>query len=314
MQSQYIKCHDGNIEKFGKVAVLCGGFSAERDISLMSGRAIYQTLQAHLPELSIVELGEDFVDSLSGKNIDTALIALHGVGGEDGKLQALLDLKGIAYTGSRHDASALAMNKLNTKLVWKSLGLPTPTFEVLADDSAWEEVLERLGGSVMVKPVHEGSSIGIAQASSAEELAQAYKAARKYDPIVIAETFIRGPEFSVSILHNQALPSIRMAAKSGFYDYQAKYFADDTEYHCPSGLSDEKENEIRFLALKAFKSLACSGWGRVDFMQNRSGDFFLLEANTVPGMTGHSLVPMAAKVSGLSFEELIVEILETSAQ
>ncbi len=306
---QYIKKFNARPAEFGKVAVLFGGTSAEREISLQSGKAVFDALKVQGFDVIAIDIREHPVPVLLGQEIQLAVIVLHGCGGEDGKIQALLELLKIPYTGSGVAASSLAMNKLKTKQVWLSLDLPTPEFVLLHDEADFAESLTTLGGECFVKPIHEGSSLGMSCAESPEALETAYAKAKKFDPQVIAERRIVGREFTVTILNGQALPSIEMVAKNEFYDYQAKYFSDETQYFCPSALSEEKESEIRTLALMAFKAVDGCGWGRVDFMQDEKGDFYLLEVNTVPGMTSHSLVPMAAKAAGLSFEELVCEIL-----
>lgn len=308
-RNEYVKKFAVDPAELGKIAVLYGGTSAEREISLQSGRAVYESLQAQGFNVMPIDIGEHPVPVLLGQEIQLAAIVLHGCGGEDGKIQALLELLGIPYTGSGVAASSLAMNKLKTKQIWISLGLPTPEFEILNDKSVYVEVIQKLGGECFVKPIHEGSSLGMSCAKTAGELESAYQTAKKYDSSVIAERRIVGREFTVAILNGQTLPSIELRTDNTFYDYEAKYFSDETQYFCPSDLSHAKEMEIRSLALQAFNAIDGRGWGRVDFMQDREGKFYLLEVNTVPGMTGHSLVPMAAKAAGLSFGELVQEIL-----
>src|SRR5690554_3225436 len=239
---------------------------------------------------------------------------LHGRGGEDGVIQGALDVLGLPYTGTGVLGSALGMDKLRTKLVWRGQELPTPDFATLTAQTDFAAVLERLGAPVMVKPSREGSSIGMAKVETAEELEQAYRAAAVYDDQIIAERWIQGAEYTIAILGDRALPVIRLETPHSFYDYDAKYRADDTRYHCPSGLSEQDEQTVQRLALDAFRAVEGRGWGRVDLMRDEQGGLWLLEVNTVPGMTDHSLVPMAARAAGLSFEALVWEILSTSLE
>lgn len=293
------------------VAVLYGGNSAEREVSLESGRACFEALRnLQIPATLIDTQQRDWWLRIGGQ-IDHVFIALHGRGGEDGTVQGLLETLGVAYTGSGVLASALAMDKLRTKQLWRGLNLSTPEFEVLSATSDWQEIVDRFG-RVMVKPAHEGSSVGMAKVSSAEELKAAYFAAEKFDAVVLAERCITGAEFTVAILGGRALPAIGLETDHVFYDYNAKYIASDTRYLCPCGLSAEKEAELQALALAAFNSVGCRGWGRVDVMQDAAGKFYLLEVNTVPGMTSHSLVPMAAQAAGLDFNQLVATILAES--
>ena len=296
-------------ENFGCVAVLFGGTSAEREISLESGHAVTDALKNMHIEVHGIDVQENLIEQMMGCNPDRAFIALHGVGGEDGRVQAVLEYLNIPYTGSDHAASALGMNKINTKRVWQSINLPTPNYAVLKDNTDWQVTLADLGGEAFVKPVREGSSLGMALVSSATELENAYREAGNFDNDVIAEQRISGAEFTVGILNDFALPVVQLKTSNVFYDYHAKYIANDTQYLCPCGLPENEENILRDLALRAFQAVGCSGWGRVDFMQDQAGNFYLLEVNTVPGMTSHSLVPMAAKAMGLSFAELVLEIL-----
>lgn len=240
---------------------------------------------------------------------DRVFIALHGPGGEDGKMQAVLDWLAIPYTGSDHAASALAMDKLKTKQVWQSVGLVTPEYASLVENSDWQAVLDSLGGQGFVKPAHEGSSIGMSVVSTAQELKAAYEKAAHYDAKVLVERRIVGREFTVAVLNGVALPAIGLKTDHVFYDYDAKYVSNTTQYLCPCGLTQEKEAELQSIAQQAFAAVGCKGWGRVDFMQDEAGNFYLLEVNTVPGMTDHSLVPMAARQSGIEFNELVLEIL-----
>lgn len=297
----------------GNIAVLMGGDSAERDVSLQSGQAVLAVFeQAGLDVQAIDPAKVDLVSELQAKNIRHVFIALHGRGGEDGSLQGCLEKMTISYTGSGVLASALAMDKLKTKQLWKSAGLATADYAVLTLDSDWQAVLQDLGETVMVKPASEGSSIGMAKAVGPEQLVQAYKNAVQYDQLVIAERWIDGDEYTVAFVGDAYMPVIKMETDNAFYDYEAKYISDDTRYLCPCGLSEEKEKEFQLLAKTAYQSLGCQGWGRVDLMTDSSGEPFLLEANTVPGMTSHSLVPMAAKAKGYSFSTLVLMIFKQS--
>ncbi|HNL23934.1 MAG TPA: D-alanine--D-alanine ligase, partial [Pseudomonadales bacterium] len=263
-------------------------------------------------EVEVVDADERLVERLVDSRFDRAFIALHGRGGEDGSLQALLDLLDRPYTGSGALASALAMDKQMSKQMWRGLGLPTPPFMQVTAQTPWEEVLDRVGPVVAIKPNHEGSSIGISRVGSAAEYAQALTLALRYDQQVLAERWIEGAEYTVSILHGEALPVIRVETSHTFYDFVAKYQANDTRYLCPCGLAPADEQKVQSLALAAFAALGCRGWGRIDLLADAADNFWLLEANTVPGLTDHSLVPMAAKAAGLSFEALVIDILATS--
>jgi D-alanine-D-alanine ligase len=302
--------------EFGKVAVMFGGDSAERDVSLNSGNAVLAALLRENVNAIAFDPAERPLTDLISEKVDRVLIMLHGRGGEDGSMQGALQLLKIPYTGTPVLGSALAMDKIHTKQVWQSLGLPTAKYEI-ADKRRFEAgkcsaIMEKLGNEVMVKPAREGSSIGMARVTSAEQLENAIQDAFNYDNQVLLEQYIKGPEFTVSVIQGQALPSIRMSTPHTFYDYAAKYQDDTTEYFCPSGLSDEQEAHLAQLSTQAFDSISGSGWGRIDVMQDGDGHFYLLEANTVPGMTEKSLVPKAAKVAGLSFDELVLAILATS--
>ena len=304
----YQKKFRGDPVVLGRVAVLMGGLSAEREVSLKSGKAILSALLNCGVDAFALDIGEDPVRQLANEKFSRAFIALHGVGGEDGKIQALLDLMNKPYTGSDHSASALAMNKLHAKSIWMAKGLPTPPYLSLSDNISLETVLDTLG-HVFVKPVHEGSSIGISPARSVSELEESVEHAKSFDDEVLMEKLIHGSEYSVAVLDGTVLPPIQVRLAGEFYDFDAKYLSDETQYICPAPLAFDEAQHLKKLAFKAFKALGCRGWGRVDFMRNDSGEFFLLEANTVPGMTNHSLVPMAAKECGLNFEELVLEIL-----
>ncbi|WP_339616416.1 D-alanine--D-alanine ligase [uncultured Gilvimarinus sp.] len=300
------------IKQLGRVGVLFGGRSAERDISLRSGAAVVSALAELGVDHVAIDIGEHSIDHLQKAGIDRAFIALHGPGGEDGRIQAVLEYLDIPYTGSDVQASAIGMDKLRTKQLWRGIGVATPDFLVLNKDCDWSDVLASLGGEVMVKPAHEGSSIGMARVSHVAELQAAYAAAAKFDAVVIAECLIRGEEYTVAVLGERALPAIKLETDHSFYDYDAKYLADDTRYLCPCGLDAAVEQELQAQALQAFRSIGCRGWGRVDVMRDGAGKFQMLEVNTVPGMTDHSLVPMAAKAAGLGFSELILAILAES--
>lgn len=299
-------------QQLGRVGVLLGGTSSEREVSLQSGAAVVAALADAGVDHVAIDIGPNAIADIQSAKIDRAFLALHGAGGEDGRIQALLEYLQIPYTGSGVQASALAMDKLRTKQLWRGVHLSTPDFAILDAHSDWQQVLSQLGGEAMVKPAHEGSSIGMSRVNSAEGLAQAYSDAAVYDGSVIAECLIVGGEYTVAILGGEALPPIKLETDHIFYDYDAKYIADDTRYLCPCGLSPQKEREIKALALAAFNSVGCDGWGRVDVMADKELNFYLLEVNTAPGMTSHSLVPMAAKVHGLSFAELVLTILRSS--
>lgn len=289
------------------VGVLFGGVSAEREVSLQSGQAVYTALQEKgYTVLPLDPANQDFDKQL--EKIDVAFIALHGPGGEDGKMQALLEQYGIPYTGSRVNASATAMDKLATKRIWEIAGIPTPPYVELSDEN--EIAGLTLNYPLFVKPATEGSSIGMARVTNADELVKAYRIAKPFNGHVLVEQGVSGAEFTVAVLDGKALAPIRLETEHIFYDYDAKYIANDTRYICPCGLSSESELLLRALAEKAFAALDCQGWGRVDVMQDETGNFYLLEINTVPGMTSHSLVPMAAKAEGISFADLVETILE----
>ena len=299
-------------EEFGRVAVLMGGDSAEREISLLSGSAVLDSLLRSKVDATAIDFkSKDVFADLLGSDFDRVLIMLHGRKGEDGKVQGALELMNIPYTGSGVLASALAMDKVRCKRLWQNLGLNTPAFTSSSSSSEWSSIINDLG-PVFVKPVKEGSSIGISKASNASELEKAFALALKYDNAVIAETFIDGPEYTVAILGDSVLPVVGMKAKNDFYDYDAKYFSDATSYFCPCDLSADEEKVLGELARNAYEAVGCYGWGRVDVMRDNEGDFWLLEVNTVPGMSDHSLVPMAAKQAGIGFDELVLEILASS--
>lgn len=296
--------------KFGKVAVLFGGSSAERDVSLMSGQAVLAALAAAGVNAHAFDPAERDLHILKEEGFDRAFIALHGRGGEDGTVQGALELMGIPYTGSGVMASALAMDKWRTKMVWLAAGLPTPRYAILTADTDWDGVVAELGLPIFVKPVHEGSSMGAAKVTQGSQLRAAWELAARFDSLVIAEEFISGQELTAPFLEERALPLVRIVAPDGNYDYQHKYFTDDTRYDCPCGLPAEQEAALQALILKSAKVLGCRGWGRADLILTEGGTPYLLEMNTAPGMTSHSLVPMSARVAGLSFESLCLSILE----
>ncbi|MGL4409525.1 D-alanine--D-alanine ligase [Zoogloea sp.] len=296
-------------KQFGKVAVLLGGNSAEREISLMSGSAVLAALQGAGVDAHAFDPAERDLHILKEEGFDRAFIALHGRGGEDGTVQGALELMGIPYTGSGVMASAIGMDKWRTKLVWMSSGLPTPRFEILHRDSDWNAVVAKLGLPIFVKPVHEGSSMGATKVTEASQLQGAWELAARFDSLVLAEEFVEGQELTAPFLNDQALPLVRIVAPDGNYDYQHKYFTDDTQYFCPSGLPADLEQEIQAAVVRCAKVLGCRGWGRADLILRADGSFTLLEINTAPGMTNHSLVPMSAQVAGWSFEALCLEIL-----
>ncbi len=299
------------VDEFGRVAVLMGGKSSERKISLLSGNAVLNALLASGVDAVGIDTGENFFEAIKQEKFDRAFIMLHGSFGEDGRVQAVLDLMNIPYTGSGHMASALAMDKVRSKLIWMAQGLPTPEFELLHEETDWAAVIDRLG-PCFVKPVKDGSSLGISQATDVRSLQEAFELARQFDDLVMAESKVEGAEYTVPIVNRKVLPAIELRPKNAFYDYEAKYEADDTEYLCPCDLSEEEDVEIRSLSGEAYQLIGCEGWGRVDLMRDREGKFWLLEINTVPGMTSHSLVPMSARALGMSFEDLVLEILKTS--
>ncbi len=296
---------------FGKVAVLMGGKSAEREISLMSGGGVLKALRSKGVDAHEFDPSKRDLADLRREGFDRCFIALHGRGGEDGTLQGALECLGIPYTGSGVLGSAIAMDKWRTKMIWLANGLPTPRYRMLSAHDDWDAVARDLGLPLIVKPANEGSTLGLTKVTDAAQLPAAYElAAKKFHDMALAEQFIDGPEFTASILGETALPLIRIEAPQGNYDYQNKYFTDDTKYHCPCGLPAAEEQALQALALRAFRLVGCTGWGRVDLMLDRSGNPSLLEVNTSPGMTGHSLVPMAARQVGIAYEDLCVRVLE----
>lgn len=300
-----------------KVAVLLGGTSAERDVSLLSGAAVLKGLQDAGIDAHPVDIRDVPVLQLKEQGFDKAFIALHGRGGEDGTLQGVLEFLNIPYTGSGVMASAITMDKLRSKYLWQGCGLPVSPFVALTrkqmDEGLTPEELasiDALGLPLFVKPSREGSSVGISRVNEAYQFPAALDEAFRHDDEVLVEAFLSGPEYTVGVIGEEILPSIRIQTASEFYDYEAKYISDDTQYFCPSGLSAEQEAELSELVIAAWRALGCSGWGRVDVMMGGDGRFYLLEVNTSPGMTSHSLVPMAAKQAGMSFSQLVTRILE----
>ena len=298
--------------KFGKVAVLMGGWAAEREVSLKSGEAVLAGLLEAGVDAHKVDAAHDICDVLRRDNFERVFNILHGRGGEDGELQGALELLGMPYTGCGVLASAISMDKLMTKRIWTGAGLATPAFEILKADTNFADVAEKLGLPLIVKPAQEGSSIGMSKVHEASQLEVAYKKAAEFDSVVFAEQWVIGKEFTISILGDEVLPAIRVETQADFYDFDAKYESNETQYHCPCGLDTETEAQLNALSKTAFEVVGGKGWGRVDVMQDNIGTFWLIEVNTVPGMTDHSLVPMSAKQAGLTFSELTVKILETS--
>ena len=298
-------------ENLGKVAVLLGGPSAEREISLLSGNAVLKALRERGIDAHPFDPAQRSLHELASAGFTRVFIALHGRFGEDGTVQGALETMGIPYTGSGVMASALAMDKWRTKLVWLASGIPTPRYRIVDAATDWLRIVAELGLPLIVKPAREGSTIGITKVTTVDhdEMWLAYEVAARHDPLVLVEEFVAGTELTASILSGRALPLIRIEAPQGNYDYHNKYFSDETKYYCPSGLPDAKENEIRERALAAFDVVGCSGWGRLDLILRADGTFSFLEVNTSPGMTGHSLVPMAAKQAGIGFADLCIEIL-----
>jgi len=293
----------------GKVAVLFGGRSAEREVSLKSGAAVLAALLRSGVDAHAFDPATRNLQALIDEGFDRAFIALHGRFGEDGTVQGALELLGVPYTGSGVLASSLGMDKWRSKLVWQAGGLPVPEFLIVDENSDSAEVVEKLGLPLFVKPANEGSSVGISKVKSVDDLSAAYQNAAKHDKLVIAERFIGGGEFTVAILGDQALPLIKIEPANEFYDFEAKYLRDDTRYLCPSGLDAGLEAQMQHLAKQAFALIGGQGWGRIDFLMSEDGQPYVLEANTSPGMTDHSLVPMAARVAGIGFEELVLRVL-----
>lgn len=300
-------------EEFGRVAVLLGGESSERKISLITGAAVHQALLARGVDAHAVDVAPRRVlDALRDGAFCRVWNALHGGAGENGALQGLLTCAGIPFTGSGVLASAVGLDKLRSKYLFQAVGLATPPYAVLRTERDLAPAVARLGLPLAVKPNAEGSSVGVARVSREDDLAKAFAEARRYDEVVLAEQWVEGDEYTAGILHGEVLPMIRIEAASGFYDYTAKYFSDKTRYHVPCGLPAEREHALADVAMRAFDAIGASGWGRVDLMVNGAGEALVLEVNTVPGMTHHSLVPMAAAARGIDFQELVWRVLETS--
>ena len=297
-------------DDFGKVAVLMGGDSNERAVSLLSGEAVLHALKRLGINAEAFDPSSRDINEIQSYN--RAFIALHGRGGEDGSMQAFLKSKNIAYTGSDSLSSAIGMDKLKTKLLWRSLNISTPDFLQVTEKTSYEEIMSEIGIPFFIKPSNEGSSIGIDKIKNEKQYQDAFLKTSKIDVNVIVEKFVDGEEFTVAIVNDKTLPVIKIKPSNEFYDYQAKYIKDDTQYICPSGIEKQKEVSISKEALQAFKIIGCSSWGRVDFMMDKQGRHYFIEVNTSPGMTSHSLVPMAAKEVGINFDQLVLEILKTA--
>jgi D-alanine-D-alanine ligase len=304
--------HVTSASEFGRVAVLLGGTSSEREISLKSGNACLAALLKRGVDAHPFDPKDKPIAELVARKFDRVFIALHGPGGEDGTLQGALEFLGLPYTGSGVMGSAIGMDKLRTKRLAQAVGIPTTDYMVLRSPADLDNCIERLGLPMIVKPATQGSSVGMTKVEQADQLLGAYQAAALLEPDVFAEPWITGGEYTVAILQGRALPSIRIETPATFYDYQAKYFRNDTKYSCPSGLSAEAEKHLANLAQATFSAVGAEGWGRADFMMDKAGKPYLLEINTVPGMTDHSLVPMAARALDISFEQLVWQVLETS--
>ena len=297
-------------DDFGKVAVLMGGDSNERAVSLLSGDAVFHALKRLEIDAEAFDPSSRDINEIQSYN--RVFIALHGRGGEDGSMQAFLKSKNIAYTGSDSLSSAIGMDKLKTKLLWRSLNISTPDFLQVTEKTSYEEIMSAIGVPFFIKPSNEGSSIGIDKIKNEKQYQDAFLKTSKIDANVIVEKFVDGEEFTVAIVNDKTLPVIKIKPSNEFYDYQAKYIKDDTQYICPSGIEKQKEVSISKEALQAFKIIGCSSWGRVDFMMDKQGRHYFIEVNTSPGMTSHSLVPMAAKEAGINFDQLVLEILKTA--
>ncbi|TVM08412.1 D-alanine--D-alanine ligase [Vreelandella aquamarina] len=308
---QTISASETDVQE-SRVVVVYGGTSAERDVSLKSGQAVLAALRRQGVDAVGYDPHEAGLTGLEQLAPEQVFIALHGRGGEDGCLQGALELLDIRYTGSGVMASALGMDKQRTKQVWQALGLPTPGSVILSGSSDWQDVVNQLGLPLIVKPVHEGSTLGITIVNSQDELVSAYHEAARFDAQVMAERFVVGDEYTVALLGEQVLPAIRVEVPGGFYDYEAKYLSNTTQYHLPCGLSGDDEQALAELCQQAFAAIGGFGWGRVDVMRDSTGQFWLLEVNTVPGMTDHSLVPQAAAHAGIDFDQLVMEILATA--
>lgn len=299
-------------KQFGKVGVLAGGLSAEREISLMSGTAVFNSLKQQGIDAHFVDIDQHIIERLQSERFDRVFIALHGQGGEDGSMQGLLEIMGIPYTGSGVEGSALGMDKLRSKIIWQSVGLPILPSVVIDQSCNFQEINIELQFPLCVKPIRAGSSLGISKVDSYLELPKAFALASRYSPLVMLEEWVDGPEFTVGILDDEILPPLEVRVPTGLYSYEAKYKSHATTYHCPCDLSKNEQAKLQEIALQAFDSLGCYGWGCVDFKQDKEGLFWVLEVNTVPGLTGRSHVPMAAKAAGIEFDELVLKILSTS--
>ena len=299
-------------KEFGKIAVMMGGAAAEREVSIKSGSAVLEALQQRGVDATEVVVSDDFIRPLLERSYDRVFNMIHGRGGEDGVLQGVLETLNIPYTGSGVLASSLCMDKLRTKLCWQGSGLQTPEWRLIRSENDIDQCIEELGFPVIVKPALEGSSFGMSKANNRDELIESFQVASQYQCDVYAEAWVEGNEYTVGILNGEALPVIRLETPNEFYDYEAKYLADTTQYHCPCGLGDLEEVTMQDLAIAACEVVDVSGWARVDMFIDSKGDSQLIEVNTVPGMTDHSLVPMAAKAAGIEFDELAWRILETS--
>jgi D-alanine-D-alanine ligase len=299
-------------KKFGKVAVLYGGWAAERPVSLKSGAAVLAALQASGVDAHGIDVDRNIISVLQAGKFDRVFNILHGAGGEDGVLQGALEILGIPYTGCGVMASAISMDKFMTKQVWMGAGLPTPAYRVLTADTDFTAVVAELGLPLMVKPATEGSSIGMSKVKAAADLKGAYHKAAECSAVVIAEQWVTGEEYTAGIVAGESLPLIRLEVPGEFYDFEAKYLRDDTRYHCPCGLGDADEKAMQTLAQQAFAAVGGRGWGRVDMMRDGAGKAWLIEVNTNPGMTDHSLIPMGARAIGMDFNALVVRILETT--
>ena len=297
-------------DDFGKVAVLMGGDSNERAVSLLSGGAVFLALKRLGIEAEAFDPSDRDINEIQSYN--RVFITLHGRGGEDGSMQAFLKSKNVAYTGSDSLSSAIGMDKIKTKLLWRSLNIPTPDFLQVNEKTSYIEILDAISVPFFIKPSNEGSSIGIDKIKNEKQYQEAFLKTSKIDANVIVEKFVDGEEFTVAIVNGKTFPVIKIKPSNEFYDYEAKYIKDDTQYICPSGIEKNKEASISEEALKAFKAVGCSSWGRVDFMMDKAGRHYFIEVNTSPGMTSHSLVPMAAKEVGINFDQLVLEILKTA--
>jgi D-alanine-D-alanine ligase len=297
-------------DDFGKVAVLMGGDSNERAVSLLSGDAVFHALKRLEIDAEAFDPSSRDINEIQSYN--RVFIALHGRGGEDGSMQAFLKSKNIAYTGSDSLSSAIGIDKLKTKLLWRSLNISTPDFLQVTEKTSYAEIVSAIGVPFFIKPSNEGSSIGIDKIKNEKQYQDAFLKTSKIDANVIVEKFVDGEEFTVAIVNDKTLPVIKIKPSNEFYDYQAKYIKDDTQYICPSGIEKHKEVLISQEAIRAFKVIGCSSWGRVDFMMDKQGRHYFIEVNTSPGMTSHSLVPMAAKELGINFDQLVLEILKTA--